>query len=199
MLKRLIDLIISLVSIVLLSPFLLFVIITIYIKMGRPIFFTQRRPGYKGKIFLLIKFRTMINNDTVKAASINDHSRITPLGHFLRNTSIDELPELVNVLKGEMSLVGPRPLLEEYMPLYNEEQSKRHLVRPGITGWSQVNGRNKISWEEKFKLDLWYVNNHSLLLDFKILFKSIYLVFMKKNINSSKDEIMPKFNGTKCE
>ncbi len=167
--------------------------------MGRPIFFTQRRPGYKGKIFLLIKFRTMINNDTVKAASINDHSRITPLGHFLRNTSIDELPELVNVLKGEMSLVGPRPLLEEYMPLYNEEQSKRHLVRPGITGWSQVNGRNKISWEEKFKLDLWYVNNHSLLLDFKILFKSIYLVFMKKNINSSKDEIMPKFNGTKCE
>lgn len=166
-------------------------------KLGHPVFFTQVRPGRNAKPFRMIKFRTMLEVYDESGNILPDNKRLTRFGKFLRATSIDELPELWNVLKGEMSLVGPRPLLMEYLSLYNEEQSRRHDVRPGITGWAQVNGRNAISWEEKFKLDVWYVDNQSVWLDIKILFLTLKKVLVKEGITEKGQATATKFNGTK--
>lgn len=165
--------------------------------MGNPIFFTQKRPGLKGRIFKIIKFRTMLNTKDGNGNLLPDRMRKTKLGTFLRTTSIDELPELINVLKGNMSLVGPRPLLIEYLPLYNERQAKRHDVRPGITGFAQVSGRNSITWDEKFEKDVYYIENMSLLLDIKILFLTLKKVFIKEGINFDSETKNNRFSGTK--
>lgn len=195
MTKRLLDIIGTSIGLVLLSPLLLLLIRRIGKDMGKPVFFRQTRPGKNAKPFKMIKFRSM--RDAVDAAGIPlpDSERITPLGQKLRSSSLDELPELWNVLKGEMSLVGPRPLLMEYVPLYTPEQARRMEVRPGITGWAQVNGRNAISWEEKFKLDVWYVENRTLLLDLKILWITIMKVVNKDGISADGEATMPKFIG----
>ena len=173
--KRLIDIVAAMFGIVLLSPLFIIIVILVRIKLNSTIFFCQLRPGIAGKPFKLIKFRTMLDTYDTDGSLLSDSIRLTSFGRFLRSTSLDELPEFWNVLKGEMSLVGPRPLLIEYLPLYSKEQSRRHELKPGITGWAQVNGRNAISWEDKFKLDVWYVDNQSFWLDIKILF----LTFMK--------------------
>ena len=182
--KRFFDVLLSSIFLIALIPILLLITILIKINLGSPILFIQKRPGKDMKVFKMYKFRTMKNLD--EGMIDDDETRITKLGTFLRNYSLDELPELFNVLKGDMSLVGPRPLLEEYVPLYSKEQLKRHKVKPGITGWAQINGRNSISWEEKFKLDVWYVNNRSLFLDFKILFLTIKKVMFKENISKKR-------------
>ena len=178
--KRIFDLFSSIFLLILLSPLLILVSLIIFITLGRPIFFIQERPGMNGKVFKLIKFRTMLSTRNKAGELLNDYQRITSLGSILRSTSIDELPELVNILKGEMSFVGPRPLLTEYMKLYSEEQNRRHDVRPGITGWAQINGRNSIGWDEKFKLDIWYVDNRSFPLDIKILFLTFKKVIFRE-------------------
>ena len=165
-------------------------------KLGRPVFFLQPRPGLKGKLFEMVKFRTMTDERGLDGQLLPDKDRLPPFGRWLRASSLDELPELWNVLKGEMSLVGPRPLLVEYLPLYTPEQARRHEVRPGITGWAQVNGRNAISWEEKFKLDVWYVDNQSLWLDLKILWLTIKKVLVRDGISAQGDATMPKFTGS---
>jgi lipopolysaccharide/colanic/teichoic acid biosynthesis glycosyltransferase len=165
-------------------------------KLGSPVFFRQTRPGLKGKLFEMVKFRTMTDERGPDGQLLPDKDRLTPFGRWLRASSLDELPELWNVLKGEMSLVGPRPLLVEYLPLYTPEQARRHEVRPGITGWAQVNGRNAISWEEKFKLDVWYVDNQSLWLDLKILWLTIKKVLVRDGISAQGDATMPKFTGS---
>jgi sugar transferase EpsL len=170
--------------------------ILIRIKLGNPVFFLQIRPGLNGKAFKILKFRTMLDVSDSDGNLLPDEIRLTPFGKFLRSLSLDELPELWNVFKGDMSLVGPRPFLMEYLPLYNSEQNRRHGVRPGITGWAQVNGRNTISWEEKFELDLWYVDNQNFWLDLKILFLTIQKVFEREGISSKGDTTMPKFKGT---
>jgi sugar transferase EpsL len=180
---------IALISLILLSPLLLFAAVLILISMGRPILFKQQRPGLNAKPFIMYKFRTMGNG------SDSDIMRLTKLGKFLRSLSIDELPQLYNVLIGDLSLVGPRPLLMEYLPLYSPEQARRHLVKPGITGWAQVNGRNAIDWDAKFSLDVWYVDNKSLLLDLKILFLTMLKVVQAKGIGYKDQAIMPKFTG----
>lgn len=164
--------------------------------LGYPIFFRQRRPGLFGRPFELIKFRTMKEAIDASGAPISDTLRLTSFGRFLRASSLDELPELWNVLTGDMSLVGPRPLLTEYLPLYSPEQARRHEVRPGITGWAQVNGRNAISWEEKFRLDVWYVDNRSFWLDLRILWLTVLRVFQRHGINAEGDATMPKFTGS---
>ncbi|HAY96548.1 sugar transferase, partial [Shewanella sp.] len=164
-------------------PIIVFVAWKIRKNLGSPVIFRQRRPGLNGKPFNMVKFRTMKDELDAQGNSLPDAERMTAFGNKLRNSSLDELPELWNVLKGEMSLVGPRPLLMQYLPLYNKEQSRRHEVRPGVTGWAQINGRNAISWEEKFKLDVWYVNNHTLLLDIKILLLTVKKVFVKEGIS----------------
>ena len=193
--KRFFDLIFSVIGLVILSPLFLLIIITIYLVMGRPIFFIQERPGYLGKPFKLLKFRTMLEIDS-KEINVSDESkRIRPLGKFLRRTSLDELPELINVIKGSMSLVGPRPLLMEYLPYYTTRQSKRHNVLPGITGYAQIKGRNALSWEEKFELDLWYINNMSLYLDIKILFETIAVVLSGKGVSAKNHITMPRFDA----
>jgi lipopolysaccharide/colanic/teichoic acid biosynthesis glycosyltransferase len=192
--KRPFDFLISLLFLALLSPVLIIISICILMNNGRPIFFYQNRPGRNNKIFKLIKFRTMTIQDT-NSSSDDEMSRVFSFGRFIRTTSLDELPELVNVLKGEMSLVGPRPLLVEYLDLYNDEQASRHNIKPGITGWAQINGRNNISWEEKFNLDIWYLKNHSFLLDLKILFITIYRVVQRKDINKKDHVSMAKFKG----
>ena len=179
--KRIFDLFSSIFLLILLSPLLILVSLIIFITLGRPIFFIQERPGMNGKVFKLIKFRTMLSTRNKAGELLNDYQRITSLGSILRSTSIDELPELVNILKGEMSFVGPRPLLTEYMKLYSEEQNRRHDVRPGITGWAQINGRNSIGWDEKFKLDIWYVDNRSFPLDIKILFLTFKKVIFRED------------------
>ena len=190
--KRSFDLLIALALLVILSPLLLIISLLIFINIGKPIFFLQERPGKAGIIFNIVKFRTMSNNhDLIEA------DRINYLGKMLRVTSIDELPELWNVIKGDMSLVGPRPLLVEYLPLYNESQLRRHEVRPGITGWAQINGRNAISWEERFDFDLWYVDNYSFLVDLKILAITIVKVFQFQDVNKEKGVSMTKFKGEK--
>jgi lipopolysaccharide/colanic/teichoic acid biosynthesis glycosyltransferase len=194
--KRILDIILSLIGLIVLSPVFLIVALIVFVKLGRPIFFIQERPGKDGKIFKMIKFRTMLNLTDEKGNLLPNEMRHTKVGQFLRSTSLDELPELINVLKGDMSLVGPRPLLVEYLPLYNEYQARRHEVRPGITGLAQVNGRNSITWEERFKYDVWYVDNFSLLLDLKILLMTIIKVFKREGINQSKNVTMPKFRGT---
>ena len=195
MLKRLLDIIIASIALILLSPLYIFVAYKVKKNLGSPVLFRQVRPGLHGKPFEMIKFRSMKDAVDVQGNPLPDSERLTPFGKMLRSSSLDEMPELWNVIKGDMSIVGPRPLLMEYLPLYNQEQAKRHLVRPGMTGHAQVNGRNAISWEEKFKLDTWYVENQSVWLDFKIMLKTVKKVLAKDDINAENDATMPKFNG----
>ena len=193
--KRLFDFLCSLLLLVFLLPFILFIALKVNNKLGSPIFFLQERPGFKGEPFMMVKFRTMLDNIDSDGNQLPDSERLTSFGSFLRSTSLDELPELWNVLKGEMSLVGPRPLLMEYLPLYSFEQSRRHDVRPGITGWAQVNGRNAISWEEKFTLDVWYVQNQSIWMDIKILWMTVKKVIARDGVSPEDAEIMPRFDN----
>ena len=199
MTKRLFDLSASLAALLLLSPVLLLLAVLVRVKIGSPVFFTQTRPGLHGQPFQMIKFRTMTNACREDGSLLPDVERLTRFCRFLRSTSLDELPELWNVLKGEMSLVGPRPLLMEYLPLYSPEQARRHEVKPGITGWAQVNGRNAISWEEKFQLDVWYVDHQSFWLDQKILLLTIKNVIYRQDINAAGDTAMPLFPGNHRE
>ena len=192
--KRALDIFLSLGALILLSPVLIGLAFAIRIKMGSPVIFSQQRPGMKGRAFRLYKFRTMTDEVDSAGATLPDDNRLTPLGRFMRRTSLDELPELFNVLLGEMSLVGPRPLLTEYLPHYSTEQRRRHDVLPGITGWTQVNGRNALTWEEKFKLDVWYVDNMSLLLDFKILLKTIWVTVRGEGVSAPGYSTMPRFD-----
>ncbi|WP_035171826.1 sugar transferase [Caldanaerobius polysaccharolyticus] len=194
--KRILDIIISSLLLIVLSPLLLIIAVIVYITMGSPILYRQTRPGLKGKPFKIYKFRTMNNKRDKDGNLLPDEERLTKIGRLLRSTSLDELPELFNVLKGDMSLVGPRPLLMEYLNYYTEEQMRRHDVRPGITGWAQINGRNNLSWEEKFKLDVWYVDHWNLLLDFKILFITIKKVITREGISAEGYATMPKFTGS---
>ena len=193
--KRMIGFVISLIALIVLSPVILIVGILVYIKLGSPIIFKQERPGKDGKIFKMYKFRTMLDSYNKFGEALPDEERLTKFGKILRSTSLDELPELINVIKGDMSLVGPRPLLVEYLELYSDEQKKRHNVRPGITGWAQVNGRNSISWNEKLNLDVEYVKNLSLILDIKILFLTVYKVFKRDGINQEGNATIEKFTG----
>lgn len=180
-----------------LSPLIVITAVFVSLKLGRPVFFCQVRPGLKTKPFKMLKFRSMLDAKDSSGNPLPDEHRLTNFGKFLRSTSLDELPGLINVLKGDMSLVGPRPLLMEYLPLYSEEQARRHDVRPGITGWAQVNGRNAISWEDKFKLDVWYVDNRSIWLDIKILFLTVKKVFVREGISAEGEATMSKFTGSK--
>ncbi|MBS4205811.1 sugar transferase [Lederbergia citrea] len=195
--KRLLDFICSALLLIIFSPIILLIGLLVKVKLGKPILFKQKRPGLHGRPFYLYKFRTMTDEKDCNGNLLPDSARITSFGKFLRKYSLDELPQLINVLKGELSLVGPRPLLMEYLPLYTPEQAKRHLVKPGITGWAQVNGRNAISWEEKFKFDVWYVNNYSLLLDLKILFFTIIKVLHSEGVNQPGNATMESFIGSK--
>ncbi len=195
MIKRPVELITALLVLLLLSPLVLLLALLIRWKLGSPVFFTQSRPGLSSQPFKMIKFRTMTDARNTDGKLLPDSTRLMPLGKFLRSTSLDELPTLWNVLKGDMSLVGPRPLLMEYLPLYSPEQARRHEVRPGITGWAQINGRNAIGWEEKFKLDVWYVDNQSFWLDLKILFLTVKKVFVREGISADGEATMPKFTG----
>lgn len=194
--KHFTDLTAAFVALLLLSPLLLILMVLVRLKLGSPIFFTQVRPGLHGKPFKMVKFRTMTDARDADGNLLPDNIRLIAFGRFLRSTSLDELPELWNVLKGDMSLVGPRPLLMEYLPLYTPEQARRHQARPGITGWAQINGRNAISWEEKFKLDVWYVDNQSFWLDLKILALTIKKVFVREGISAEGEATMPKFTGS---
>lgn len=195
--KRIIDVFLVVPVIIILVPVFILLIILIRLNLGTPVFFRQTRPGEYGLPFEMIKFRSMTDERNENGDLLSDVDRLTRLGKFLRSSSLDELPELWNVLKGDMSFVGPRPLLMEYIPLYSKEQLRRHEVRPGITGWAQVNGRNSISWDDKFKLDLWYVDNQSILLDIKILFLTIVKVVKSEGVSPHDQEIMPKFTGNK--
>ena len=197
MLKRLLDIIIASIALILLSPLYALVAYKVKKNLGSPILFRQVRPGLHGKPFEMIKFRTMKDAIDEQGNPLPDSERLTPFGKMLRSTSLDEMPELWNVIKGDMSIVGPRPLLMEYLPLYNEDQAKRHNVRPGMTGHAQVNGRNAISWEEKFKLDTWYVEHQSIWLDFKIMLKTVQKVIAKDDISAEGEATMTKFTGTK--
>ena len=195
LIKRILDFIISLVALIILSPLMLIIYILVKINLGSPAFFVQERVGKDNKVFKMIKFRTMKDARDKNGNLLSDNERVTRFGSFLRSFSLDELPELINILKGDMSLVGPRALLVQYLGLYNDEQIRRHEVLPGLTGWAQINGRNSITWEEKFKLDLWYVNNYSLKLDIKILFMTIYKVLKRDGINQGMEVTMERFNG----
>lgn len=197
--KRLFDIFVSLVALIVLAPVLIIVAVLVRNKLGKPILFCQVRPGLGGKPFKMYKFRTMLDAKDDKGNLLPDSDRLTKFGKLLRATSLDELPELWNVLKGEMSLVGPRPLLMEYLPLYSDEQRRRHEMRPGITGWAQVNGRNAISWTQKFKLDVWYVDNQSLVLDLKILFLTVKKVVVREGISAENQATMEKFTGKESE
>ena len=197
MLKRILDVAIASTALVLLSPVYALVAYKVKKNLGSPVLFRQTRPGLHGQPFEMIKFRSMKDAMDTAGNPLPDSERLTPFGKMLRATSLDEMPELWNVIKGDMSIVGPRPLLMEYLPLYNSEQAKRHEVRPGITGYAQVNGRNAISWEKKFELDTWYVNNHSLWLDFKIMLKTVKKVLAKDDISAEGEVTMHKFTGTK--
>ena len=193
--KRLFDIIASASGLIFLSPVFLILIYLIRKNLGEPVFFTQERPGKDGKPFKMIKFRSMRDAVDKDGNPLPDSERLTPFGKKLRATSLDELPELWNVLKGEMSLVGPRPLLMSYLPLYNEFQNRRHEMRPGITGWAQVNGRNALSWDEKFAHDIWYIDHYSFWLDMKILFLTVKKVFIKEGISAEGEATMPYFTG----
>jgi sugar transferase EpsL len=195
--KRLIDFHVSIVLLAILSPLLILLVLIVRIRIGSPVLFQQKRPGKSGEIFTFYKFRTMSTIRDLDGRLLEDKDRMTAFGSFLRATSLDELPSLFNVLKGDMSLVGPRPLLIEYLPLYSDVQGRRHEVKPGITGWAQINGRNAISWEEKFKYDVWYVDNCSIFLDIKIIFLTIGKVIMRKGISSDTSATMEKFEGSK--
>ena len=195
--KRLIDFAIALIILFMIWPFLLVVTIWLHFaNKGAGAFFFQERPGKDGKIFKVIKFKTMTDERDANGVLLPDAERLTKVGMFVRSTSIDELPQLINVLKGDMALIGPRPLLVQYLPLYSQEQMRRHEVRPGISGWAQCHGRNQISWTEKFKLDVWYVDNLSLLTDLKVIFITIKKVLFREDINSDNDATMEDFDGT---
>lgn len=194
--KRVVDLVLTLPALILLAPLIFLLALLIRRELGAPVFFRQERPGKDGALFTIVKFRTM--NDQTDAAGVllPDEARLTGLGRFLRRTSLDELPELFNVLRGEMSLVGPRPLLARYLPLYTPAQMRRHAVRPGISGWAQVNGRNALTWEEKFALDTWYVDHQSLALDLKILFLTVWKTFAQEGISQPGHATMEEFDGS---
>jgi lipopolysaccharide/colanic/teichoic acid biosynthesis glycosyltransferase len=196
--QRIFDIVLATLALMFLGLPLLFLSWQVRRKLGSPIFFRQMRPGLQGKPFNIVKFRTMTETRDVSGALLPDSQRLTPFGHFLRTSSLDELPELWNVLRGEMSLIGPRPLLMEYLPLYSPEQARRHEVRPGITGWAQVNGRNAISWADKFALDVWYVDHRSLWLDVRILLLTVYKVLVRDGISAVGEATMPRFEGDKA-
>jgi sugar transferase EpsL len=193
--KRVFDLSASLVALLLLWPVILMLAVLIRMRLGKPVLFRQIRPGLRGKMFEIYKFRTMALKYDIHGDLLPDNERMTPFGSFLRRSSLDELPQLFNVLRGDLSLVGPRPLLPEYLPLYSPEQARRHLVRPGITGWAQVNGRNAISWEDKFRLDVWYVDHHSFRLDIIILWMTVKKVFAGSGVNQPGQATAEKFGG----
>lgn len=197
MLKRLFDITISAIGLIILLPVIIVLALVISMKLGAPVFFRQIRPGLNGKPFQMVKFRTMLEAVDNRGNPLPDKERMTRFGRFLRASSLDELPELWNVLKGDMSLVGPRPLLMEYLPLYSSTQYRRHEVRPGITGWAQVNGRNALSWEDKFKLDVWYVDNQSFRLDLKILLLTVKSVFSRRGVSGDGEVTMSRFTGNK--
>ncbi|WP_299188331.1 sugar transferase [uncultured Psychrobacter sp.] len=199
MMKRIFDITAASAALVILSPAYALIAYKVKKNLGSPVLFRQIRPGINGEPFEMVKFRSMKDARDTDGNLLPSNERLTPFGKKLRASSLDELPELWNVVKGDMSLVGPRPLLMEYLPLYSEEQARRHLVRPGVTGFAQVNGRNSISWDEKFKLDTWYVDNQSLWLDIKILFKTVKKVLIKDGINTDDDKIMGKFKGNTGE
>ncbi|MFR7994700.1 MAG: sugar transferase [Clostridium sp.] len=194
--KRLLDIIISLIVLIFLLPLMSLIYLLVRIGLGSPAFFLQERVGKDNKIFKMIKFRTMKNSTDKNGNLLSDNERVTKFGSFLRSFSLDELPELINILKGDMSLVGPRALLVQYLGLYNDEQIRRHEVLPGLTGWAQINGRNSITWSEKFKLDVWYVDNWSLWLDIKIFFLTFWKVLKREGINQSESVTMEYFNGS---
>ena len=198
MIKRLTDIVGSSVGLLLLSPILLIVALTVRVAIGAPVLFVQRRPGRAGRPFNILKFRTMRDATDKTGQQLPDAERLTAVGKILRAASLDELPELWNVLRGDMSLVGPRPLLMEYLPLYSPEQARRHDVRPGLTGWAQINGRNALSWEEKFALDVWYVDNQSWLLDLKILLLTVWKVVRRDGISAAGEATMPRFTGSRA-
>ncbi|UYO93999.1 sugar transferase [Pollutimonas sp. M17] len=195
MIKRLFDIVAAATALLLLSPLLACVAALVAINMGRPVFFRQQRPGLHEKPFLMLKFRSMRDAVDTHGQILDDAQRLTPFGRWLRSTSLDELPELWNVLKGELSLVGPRPLLMEYLPRYDDVQRRRHEVRPGLTGWAQVNGRNAVDWAERFQLDVWYVDNRSFWLDMKILAMTVRLVLTRKGVSAQGEATMRKFTG----
>lgn len=193
--KRTLDLLIAMMVGIVLIPIIIMAALLVRLKLGTPVLFKQERPGLHGKPFVLYKFRTMNSERNEGGELLPDHLRLTPFGKRLRQWSIDELPQLINVIKGDISLVGPRPLLMEYLPLYSPEQARRHEVKPGITGWAQVNGRNEISWEEKFKLDVWYVDHQSFLLDCKIIWLTLWKVVRTEGVSSANHATMPVFKG----
>ena len=195
MFKRLFDIAVSALLLTFFLPIIVLICLLIRINMGSPVLFRQIRPGLKGQLFMVYKFRTMSEQIDAAGKALSDGQRLTSLGLFLRKTSFDEIPQLFNVLTGDMSLVGPRPLLIEYLPLYSPDQARRHLVKPGIAGWAQVHGRNTISWQDKFSLDIWYVENASFLLDIKILFITVLKVMRRDGINASDADTMKKFTG----
>lgn len=195
--KRWIDITIALTGLILALPFLLICMLLLYFNNNGKVFFIQQRPGFKGKPFNIIKFKTMNDRKDELGELLPDHVRLTAFGKFVRKTSMDELPQLVNVLKGDISLIGPRPLLMEYLPLYSPEQARRHEVKPGITGWAQINGRNALTWEKKFEYDLYYVDHLSFLLDMKIIFMTFYKIMKSEGINSATSVTMEKFKGSK--
>ncbi|HEL1941730.1 TPA: sugar transferase [Streptococcus suis] len=195
--KRLIDFTLSLIAIILLSPFIILVSVLVYFKLGSPVLFKQERPGKNEKIFKMYKFRTMTDEKDEKGELLPDSVRLTAFGKWLRSTSLDELPELFNILKGDMSIVGPRPLLSKYLPLYSEEQARRHEVRPGLTGYAQANGRNSLSWREKFSMDVKYVDNITFKGDVKIIFQTILAVSKRSGISSAESVTMEEFKGNK--
>lgn len=196
MLKRMLDVTGAGLGLLVLSPVVLGTALLVRRRLGSPVLFRQQRPGLHGRPFAMLKFRTMTDARDAQGNLLSDAERLTPFGRFLRSTSLDELPELLNVLKGDMSLVGPRPLLISYLPLYTPEQARRHEVKPGITGWAQINGRNAISWEDKFALDVWYVDNRSLWLDIRILALTVWKVLRREGISAANDATMPVFRGS---
>jgi sugar transferase EpsL len=195
-LKRVFDVVVSATALVVLAPVMGLIALAVWRTMGRPVLFRQVRPGLHGKPFVMYKFRTMRDLRDAEGKLLPDEARLTPFGRWLRSTSLDELPELLNVLRGEMSLVGPRPLLMEYLDRYTPEQARRHEVKPGITGWAQIHGRNNLSWDERFKLDVWYVDNWSLWLDLKILWRTLWMVLRREGISAQGHATMPEFRGS---
>ncbi len=193
--KRLIDFTLAIIGIIIFSPVFSVITVVLFFINGGKAFFMQERPGRNGKSFYMVKFKTMNDHCDSKGALLPDHKRLTAFGRFVRSTSLDEIPQLINVIKGDMALIGPRPLLVQYLPLYNERQARRHEVRPGITGWAQINGRNTISWQQKFEYDVWYVEHISFLLDLKILFLTVKKVFIREGISSDTSATMEEFKG----
>jgi sugar transferase EpsL len=195
--KRFLDILIAGAAMILFAPLMAIIAAAIRLRMGGPVLFRDERPGFQGKIFTLLKFRTMAEDRDASGRLLPDSSRITGLGRSLRRTSLDELPQLINVLKGELSIVGPRPLLTKYLELYTAEQMRRHSVKPGITGWAQINGRNNITWDEKFALDLWYVDNWSVMLDLKIIVLTLWKLIIRPEVDKSGDVYVEEFRGSK--